>query len=398
MNRNHEQQLLIEPLSEGHPMLNPHPVRSACARSATRNMASYLIDLGPFFSEPKQFLEDLRASDFAPKGYDCSAQVAIRLMRWSQSIQLTPRQNHVMNQIISEAIRRGATIIESKIRTAEWSIPDHRDDHHDLAVTAATKALQHFTEKHDLTTMPHPNMAIFVDVHTRFASRDAMEDFIYRKRLNAEFVLPHEPTFSKASLERAIRQRRSELKHLSGEKRQKKVRELERLEATLHGARTEVRLEYALEERGDHEARGSSERLSLEDQESIAVGGIDLEEEDDSYEMPANQREFLDLLIQVGRQQIAARQLIPYLVEAREYRAILGLLRVLKKTDEISLEAGSLRELLGNRNLADIRKKVLRVGRADSREVVSLFESCKTYLRGENDECKVLAALQVASV
>ena len=144
------------------------------------------------------------------------------------------------------------------------------------------------------------------------------------------------------------------------------------MEATLHGARTEVRLEYALEERGDHEARGSSERLSLEDQVSIAVGGIDLEEEDDSYEMPAGQREFLDLLIQVGKQQIAARQLIPYLAEAREYRAILGLLRLLKKTDEISLEAGSLRELLGNRNLADIRKKVLRVGRADSREVVSL--------------------------
>jgi hypothetical protein len=196
-------------------------------------MAFYLIDLGPFFAEPRQFLEDLRATDFSPKGYDCSAQIAIRLMRWSQSIQLTPRQNHVMNQIVSEAIRRGAAIIETKIRTAEWSIPDHRDDHHDLAVTAATKALQHFTEKHDLATVPHPNIATFVDVHTRFASRDAMEDFIYRKRLDAESVLPHEPTFSKASLERVIRQRRSELKSLSGEKRQKKLRELERMEATL---------------------------------------------------------------------------------------------------------------------------------------------------------------------
>ena len=379
-------------------MLNPHPIRSGCARSTTGNMTSYLIDLGPFFSEPKQFLEGLRASDFAPKGYDCSAQVAIRLMRWSQSIQLTPRQNHMMNQIISEAIRRGAAIIESKIRTAEWSIPDHRDDHHDLAVTAATKALQHFTEKHDLAAVPHPNIATFVDVHTRFASRDAMEDFIYRKRLDAESVLPHEPTFSKASLERVIRQRRSELKHLSGEKRQKKMRELERMEATLHGARTEVRLEYALEERGDHEARGSSERLSLEDQVSIAVGGIDLEEEDDSYEMPADQREFLDLLIQVGKQQMPAKQLIPYLAEAREYRAILGLLQVLKKPDDASPEVASLRELLGNRRLTDIRKQVLRVGRADSREVVSLFESCKAYLRGENGECEVLAALQVASV
>ncbi|MHB8181360.1 MAG: hypothetical protein ACYDCW_11845 [Acidithiobacillus ferrivorans] len=399
MNRNHEQQrLLIARLSEGHPMLNPHPIRSGCARSTTGNMTSYLIDLGPFFSEPKQFLEDLRASDFAPKGYDCSAQIAIRLMRWSQSIQLTPRQNHVMNQTVSEAIRRGAAIIESKIRTAEWSIPDHRDDHHDLAITAATKALQHFTEKHDLATVPHPNIATFVDVHTRFASRDAMEDFIYRKRLDAESVLPHEPTFSKASLERAIRQRRSELKNLSGEKRQKKMRELERMEATLHGVRTEVRLEYALEERGDHEARGSSERLSLEDQVSIAVGGIDLEEEDDSYEMPADQREFLDLLIQVGNQQIAAKQLIPYLAEAREYRAILGLLQVLKKTDEISLEAASLRELLGNRGLTDIRKQVLRVGRADGCEVVSLFDTCKAYLRGENGEREVLAALQVASV
>ncbi|MCR2829080.1 hypothetical protein NR402_02085 [Acidithiobacillus ferrooxidans] len=361
-------------------------------------MAFYLIDLGPFFSEPRQFLEDLLVTNFYPKGYDCSTQVAIRLMRWSQSIQLTPRQNHVMNQIVSEAIRRGAAIIESKIRTAEWSIPDHRDDHHDLAVAAATKALQHFAEKHDLTAVPHPNIATFVDVHTRFASRDAMEDFIYRKRLDAESALPHEPTFSKASLERVIRQRRSELKSLSGEKWQTKMRELERMEATLHGVRTEVRLEYALEERGDHEARGSSERLSLEEQVSIAVGGIDLEEEDDSYEMPADQREFLDLLIQVGNQQIAAKQLIPYLAEAREYRAILGLLQVLKKTDEISLEAASLRELLGNRGLTDIRKQVLRVGRADGCEVVSLFDTCKAYLRGENGEREVLAALQVASV
>ena len=85
------------------------PVRT---RNTTGNMAFYLIDLGPFFSEPRQFLEDLRASDFSPKGYDCSTQIAIRLMRWSQSIQLTPRQNHAMNQIVSEAIRRGAAIIE----------------------------------------------------------------------------------------------------------------------------------------------------------------------------------------------------------------------------------------------------------------------------------------------
>lgn len=385
-------------ISYGRPVLNPHPVRSGCARSATENMAFYLIDLGPFFSEPREFLEDLRASNFAPKGYDCSAQIAIRLMRWSQNIQLIPRQNHVMNQIVSEAIRRGAGIIEAKIRMAAWSIPDHRDDHHDLAISAATKALQHFTEKHDLATVPHPNIAVFVDVHTRFASRDALEDFIYRKRLDAESVLPHEPTFSKASLERVIRQRRSELKHLSGEKRQKKSRELERMEATLHGVRTEVRLEYALEERGDHETRSNSERLLLEDQASIAVGGIELEEGDDGYEMPADQREFLDLLIQVGKQQIAAKQLIPYLAAAREYRAIIGLLQVLKKTDDASPEGASLRELLGNRRLADIRKQVLRVGRADGCEVVSLFETCKAYLRGDNDEREVLAALQVASV
>lgn len=383
---------------KSRPMPNYHPVRSGSARSATGNMASYLIDLGLFFSEPKQFLEDLRGSNFAPKGYDCSTQIAIRLMRWSQSIQLTPRQNHVMNQIVSEAIRRGAAIIKTKIRATGWSIPDHRDDHHDLAISAATKALQHFAEKHDLTAVPHPNIATFVDVHTRFASRDAMEDFIYRKRLDAELVLPHEPTFSKASLERVIRQRRSELKSLSGEKRQKKMRELERMESTLHGVRTEVRLEYALEERGDNDLCGYKERLSLEDQVSIAVGGIDLEEEDDSYEMPADQREFLDLLIQVGNQQIAAKQLIPYLAEAREYRAILGLLQLLKKTDEISLEAASLRELLGNRGLADIRKQVLRVGRADGCEVVSLFDTCKAYLRGENSEREVLATLQVASV
>jgi len=383
---------------EAVPRQKPLPVPTGRARKTTGNMACYLIDLGPFFSEPRQFLEDLRASDFSPKRYDCSTQIAIRLMRWSQSIQLTPRQNYVMNQIVSEAIRRGAAIIESKIRTAEWSIPDHRDDLHDLAITAATKALQHFTEKHDLAAVPHPNMATFVDVHTRFASRDSMEDFIYRKPLDAESVLPHEPTFSKASLERAIRQRRCELKNLSGETRQKKLRELERMEATLHGVRTEVRLEYALEERDDNAPRGYKERLLLEDQLSIAVEGLGMEEEEESYEMPADQREFLDILIQVGNQQMAAKCLIPYLAEAREYRAILGLLQVLKKTDEISPEAASLRELLGIRNLAEIRKRVLRVSKTDECEVVTLFDTCKAYLRGENGEHAVLAALQVANV
>ncbi|MHB1280299.1 MAG: hypothetical protein ACYCYL_03575 [Acidithiobacillus sp.] len=361
-------------------------------------MNQYLIDLGPFFSEPKQFLEDLRAAGFSPKGFDCSTQIAIRLMRWSQSIQLTPRQNHAMNQIVSEAIRRGAATIKAKISAAAWSIPDHHDDHHDLAISAATKALQHFAEKHDLTKVPHPNIATYVDVHTRFASREALEDFIYHKRLKAESMLPQEATFSKAALERGIRQRRSEIRNLSGEKRQKKLRELERMEVTLYGTRTEVRLEYALEERGDNELRGYKERLSLDDQMSIAVEGVDLDEEDDSYEMPAGQREFLDLLIQVGKQQIAAKQLIPYLAEAREYRAILGLLQVLKNTDEIGFEAASLRELLGNRGLADIRKQVLRVGRADSCEVVSLFDACKAYLRGESGEGEVLTALQVVSL
>ena len=366
-------------------------------RNTTGNMTFYLIDLSPFFSEPRQFLEDLHASDFSPKGYDCSTQIAIRLMRWSQSIQLTPRQNHAMNQIVSEAIRRGAAIIKSKISATGWSIPDHHEDHLDLALSAASKALQHFAENHDLTAVPHPNIATYVDVHTRFASREALEDFIYHKRLKSDSS-PQEATFSKASLERAIRQRRCELKNLSGETRQKKLRELERMEATLHGVRTEVRLEYALEERDDNALRGYKERLSLEDQLSIAVEGLGMEEEEESYEMPTDQREFLDILIQVGNQQMAAKCLIPYLAEAREYRAILGLLQVLKKADEISLEAASLRELLGIRSLAEIRKRVLRVSKTDECEVVTLFDTCKAYLRGENGEHAVLAALQVAHI
>lgn len=376
----------------------PRPVHPARNRNTTANMTYYLIDLGPFFSEPKQFLEELRATGFSPKGYDCSTQIAIRLMRWSQSIQLTPRQNHVMNQIISEAIRRGAAIIKSRIGATSWSIPDHREDHHDLATSAATKALQHFVENHDLAAIPHPNIAAYVDVHTRFTSREALEDFIYHKRLKAESMLPQAATFSKASLERAIRQRRCELKNLSGEKRQKKLRELERMEATLYGARTEVRLEYALEEKRDNELRSRKERLSLDDQMSLAVEGVDLDEEEDSYEMPADQQEFLNLLIQVGKRQITVKQLIPYLAGAREYRAILGLLRVLKNTGETSFEAASLRDLLGNKKLTDIRKQLLRVGKTDNCEVISLFDTCKAYLRGENDEHEVLTALQVVSL
>ncbi|BBF66359.1 hypothetical protein [Acidithiobacillus ferridurans] len=382
---------------EAAPRQKPLPVRHGRARNTTGSMAFYLIDLGPFFSEPKQFLEDLRMTDFAPKGYDCSVQVAIRLMRWAQSIRLTPRQNHVMEQVVSEAIRRGTAIILSKIVAAEWSIPDHRGDHHDLAKSAATKALQHFSEKHDLSNVPHPNIATFVEVHTRFASREALEDFIYRKPMESEAKRPQDAVFSKALLERAIRQKRSELKKHTGETRQKKLRELEKLEATLHGTRTEVRLEYALEERGEHEVRGSNERLSPEDHLSIAVDDMDIDEDGD-YGIPADHREFLEMLILVGKKEIAAKELIPYLVEAREYRAILGLLRVLSKAGD-DIESSCLRELLGNRALTDIRKQILRVNRDDACEVVSLLDSCKAYLRGESDGYEVtLAALQVASV
>jgi len=364
----------------------------------SKNMANYLIDLNPFFSDPMRFLEDLRAVEFSPKGYDCSAQIAIRLMRWSQCIQWTPRQNHVANAIINEAIQRGAKIIRSKIRAADWSIPDHRGDHQDLAISAATKALQHLAEKHDLAQIPHPNIATYVDVHTRFVSREALEDFIYGKRLKAESGQVHEATFSKAALERVIRQRRSELKSLAGEKRLKKRQELERLEAILHGVRSEVRLEYALEERGDRETRSADNWLSPEDVEALATDPISTESDDDDYEMPFDQCEFLDLIVQVGKRQMPARQLIRYLVEARDYRAVMGLLRVMRQGGGLGVEAASLREFLGNQPLCDIRKQVLRSTRSDKEEVVSLLETCKAYLRGESDDQEVMAALQVASL
>ncbi|MGC9217079.1 hypothetical protein [Acidithiobacillus sp.] len=356
---------------------------------------SYLIDLEPFFADPRRFLEELHTEDFRPKGYDCSAQVAIRLVRLSQSIQLTPRQNHVMNQIVSEAIQRAAAIIIAKIRGAAWSIPDHRDDHHDLALSAASKAFQLLVERHDMTVVPHPNLAVYVETHTRFSSRDALEDFIYKKRLDADAGRPLDTTFSKAALERRIRQRRSELGNLSGEMRRQKRADLERMEAILFGARTEVRLEYALQERGD-EDQHLGERLSSDDILSLSIEDIEHTDETEDYTMPDEQRDFLNLLIQVGQRQVSVRNLIPYLVGSGEYRAVLGLLEVLKGSAAANPEAAALQEIL-NTALSSVRKQALRPRKTDRGEVATLFGACKGYLRGEQGEHEVLAALQAVS-
>lgn len=364
-----------------------------------KNLQTHICDISPFFGNPMVFLEELRAVNYLFLGYDCSTQLAIRLIRWSQSIQLTPRQTYVMEQIVSEAIRRWAAILESKIRATDWSIPDHRDDHHDLAVSAATKALQHLVEKHDLTAVPHPNIVAFVEIHTRFVSRDAIEDFIYRKRLNAESALPHDTTFTKAHLERAIRQKRSLLKNMPEKNKKKHSRTLEIMESTLCGIRSEIRLDLAMEESGESDTKGQLERLSAESQ--IFLSTMEDDQDDaECYEIPDDQREFLTVLIQVGHREVAAKALIPYLAEAREFRAILGLLRVLKRQDDgISEEARTLRELLGNRGLTDFRKQILRAGKQDNENVVALFDACKAFLTGDGDESGVMdSALQVASI
>ena len=360
-----------------------------------KNMANYLIDLNPFFSDPKRFLEDLRAVEFSPKGYDCSVQVAIRLVRLSQSIHLTPRQDHVMNQLVSEAIRRSAARILAKIRGAAWSIPDHRDDHHDLALSAASKAFQLLVEKHDLMAVPHPSLATYVEVHTRFSSRDALEDFIYKKRLDADAGNPLDTTFSKAALERRIRQRRSELGNLSGEKCRVKRAELERMEAILFGARTEVRLEYALQERGD-EDRHLGDWLSSDDLLSLSTEDMEYIDDTEDYIMPDEQRDFLNLLVQVGQRQMPVRNLIPYLVGSGEYRAVLGLLEVLKGSAATNPEAAALQEIL-NTALSSVRKQALRPRKTDRGEVATLFGACHAYVRGEQGEHEVLAALQAVS-
>lgn len=362
-----------------------------------KNLLAHICDISPFFGNPMVFLEELRAVNYLFLGYDCSTQLAIRLIRWSQSIQLTPRQTYVMEQIVSAAIQRWAVVLESKIRATDWSIPDHRDDHHDLAVSAATKALQHLVEKHDLTAVPHPNIKAFVEIHTRFSSRDALEDFIYRKRLQAESTLPYETTFTKAHMERAIRQKRSLLKSMPDSDKKKHSRDLEIMEATLCGIRSEIRLDLALEESSDHDTKGQHGRLSTESQ--IFLSTMEDDQDDaECHETPDDQREFLNLLIQVGHREVAAKVLIPYLAEAREFRAILGLLRILKRQDDgISEAARSLRKLLGNRGLADLRKQILRTGKQDNENVVALFDACRAFLTGVGDESGVLdSALQVA--
>ncbi len=114
-----------------------------------------------------------------------------------------------------------------------------------------------------------------------------------------------------------------------------------------------------------------------------------LEETKIPAKIPANQREFLDYLFQVGKKEIPARELIPYLIEAREFRAIGGLLRVLRDPDR-EQEADTLSAVLGHRALADIRKQILRIRQSDTGEVVQLFGICKDFLQWKGSESELM--------
>lgn len=351
----------------------------------TRNqLLRHLVDLGAFFENPKVFLDDLRKNDFEHLGYDCSVQLAIRLIRWSRAIDLTPRQTYVMEQILAEAIRRGSNLIERRIRSCSWSIPSGRD-RADLAYSTSSKALEHLTETHDFcggkngAFIPNPSIMAFVESNTHFVSRESLEHFIYSKRFKAESRNDTSPAPSSFLLETYIRQQKSMLKTKTGERRVKAEQKIQELTARLYGLRSEISLDD-LEPSDDNENRPG--RLSAVDQLDLAYwDNVDTAEE----EIPASQKEFLDHLFQVGDQVMSARDLIPCLIQAREYRAVGGLLRVLRDPNRKN-EAEILSDILGQRTLADIRKQLLRHKKSDSGEVVQLFKVCKDYLQWEAGE------------
>lgn len=365
----------------------------------TRLMA-HLYDLNPFFQDARQFLADLRSQDFCFRGYDCSTQLAIRLIRWSQAINLTPRQKYVLDQVASDAIRRGAAVIESKIRTAGWSIPDYRGDHSDLALAAAGAALQFLVESHDFcrggtdgTPLPNPSISQYVFSHTRYASRNALEYFIYHKKLKGEQKEPGDCAPSIFRLETRIRQERSLLRGMpDNEKKARRLRKLECMTTSLHQAVSVIRLDGDMEN-DDGDGRMVSSHKAL----SMAVW--DTHEDDESEpEIVSEQRDFLNMLIQVGNREMPARDLIPYLIEKKSYRGIVGLLRVLLNRDDggpdSHSDADTLSTLLGSRALSDIRKQILRSNKTDSDALVQIFCVCKSYLRGGASESDVLESVQ----
>jgi hypothetical protein len=181
------------------------------------------------------------------------------------------------------------------------------------------------------------------------------------------------------------------LKAKTGERRVKAEQKIQELTARLYGLRSEISLDD-LEPSDDNENRPV--RLSVSDQMDLAYwDNIDTDEE----EIPASQKEFLDHLFQVGDQVMSARELIPCLIQAREYRAVGGLLRVLRDPNRKD-EAEILSDILGQRTLADIRKQLLRPKKTDSGEVVQLFKTCKDYLQWEAGESALVQRAMACGV
>ncbi|MGE0049439.1 MAG: hypothetical protein AB7T01_10985 [Acidithiobacillus sp.] len=360
----------------------------------------YMIDLDPFFTEPRGFLQWLRACEYQPFGYDCSGQLAIRLMREANTakLPLTPRQGFVMNQIIDEALRRASALIAKKIAHTGWSIPDYSGgDDHDLAWEAATKALQILVEKHDFALAPHPGIAAFVGKYTQFSSRSAVEDFVYRKRLKSDSPRPIDSPFTKAHLERSVRQTRSELKNASPSdiaRRARLGRKLSDLETTLYGITHEIRIDHAVQ-RGD-ETEQWGDRLSVEVQLALSVTMDDQQDEDDSFEV--KNLWLLETMLQIRQKNIPAKALIPSLATAKEFRALVGILKLLCPLGggKVSAEAKVMKEILG-RDLPDLRKQMLRSGSSDNEDVVMLFDRCRSFISGECEEADVLFAAQMVA-
>ncbi|MEY2342098.1 hypothetical protein AB4090_08325 [Acidithiobacillus sp. IBUN Pt1247-S3] len=352
------------------------------------DLRRHLVDLGLFFEDARQFLTTMQEADFQWLGYDCTVQVAIRLMRWSRAIDLTPRQTHVMERCVAEAIQRGTKLVERRLYTCGWSMPSS-SDRGDLAYSTASKALEHLAETHDFCggpngrILPNPSIVAFVESNTRFVSREALENFVYHKRFKAEPKL-ESAAASGFLLETYIRQQKSLLKKRQGKERESVENKIAELTARLYGLRSEIRLD-ALDSGDDDDHPGA--HISSHDQLSMADwGSYDLDNGDnEAVEIPSHHLEFLDYLFQIGDQKMSARDLIPTLIKAGEYRAVAGLLRVLRNPNQAN-EADTLKSLLGNRTLADIRKQILRLKKTDSGEVVQLFGTCKSFLRWDADE------------
>ncbi|WP_248885707.1 hypothetical protein [Acidithiobacillus acidisediminis] len=352
------------------------------------NLRRHLVDLGAFFESPRCFLEKLQGNRFEYLGYDCSTQVAIRLVRWSRAIDLTPIQTHVMNQILDAAIRKGSVVVKHRIRSTSWFIPSS-GDLDDLSWSVASKALEHLTETHNFSgqnggpVIPNPSILAFVAANTRFLSREAMEHFVYHKRCTAEEDRgSNDSAPSGFLLETYIRQQKSLLKHKTGKERVAAENKIRELTARLYGMRSEIRLSL-LEEEGEDQDR--SQHLSSADLMDLAYY--------DDYEVDRpvftdQEQSFLDYLFQIGEKEMSARDLIPALIEAHEFRAIHALLRVLKDPG-LEEQAQILSDLMGHRPLSDIRKQILRPRKTDSVQILQLLSACKRYVSDEIAEQEI---------